>query len=354
MNMHCQSTKNLSLPAVLFLHAAIATSVFGVFTAQDAARSPMHAACLIPAGDGHGAPMGGHGATPTKKSGPAAKGSEPASKTPGTTKPSESNSNAAAPDAHGSDQTADVADASQGDTAPAPSIADSTTSISADEAMKKLVEGNKRWVSSKPSNPNTDADRRTETALNGQHPFACILACADSRVAVERVFDCGVGDLFTVRVAGNIAGDSETGSLEYGIEHLHTPVLVVMGHTACGAVTAATTGTVPPGAVGKVVERIEPAVDRARQLGAGDDSLVADSVRENVWQSIFDLIRFSPVVRDHMRAGNLKVVGAVYDLNTGEVKWLGEHPWQGELVAAFSQRSSAQASVDTDAENPSH
>src|SRR5262249_10338084 len=113
--------------------------------------------------------------------------------------------------------------------------------VSAEEGLKLLKEGNARWGAGKPENPATEAWRRELLAEAGQKPFVTVLACSDSRVPVERLFDRGVGDVFVVRVAGNVIGGDESGSIEYGIEHLHTPLLVIMGHTKCGAVQAAAT-----------------------------------------------------------------------------------------------------------------
>ena len=120
--------------------------------------------------------------------------------------------------------------------------ADASSTPTADEALALLTQGNQRWVDGTTTNPSTDAERREALAENGQHPFVTILTCADSRIPVERVFDRGVGELFVVRVAGNVAGSSETGTIEYGVGHLKTRLLVVMGHTKCGAVAAACSG----------------------------------------------------------------------------------------------------------------
>lgn len=216
---------------------------------------------------------------------------------------------------------------------------------SADAALAMLREGNERWVAQRPTNPNTDSARRQEAAEGGQHPFVTVLTCADSRIPVERTFDRGVGEVFVVRVAGNIAGPSETGTIEYGLGHLKTPLLVVMGHTRCGAVAAAAGGKDLPGALGELVHAIDPAVARARQQnpGADEKQLAAVAVRENVWQSIFDLCRRSDETRALVRDGKVKVVGAICDINTGKVEWLGEHPWQAQLLDALDAHREAHA-----------
>lgn len=221
--------------------------------------------------------------------------------------------------------------------------------INADAAMRVLTEGNGRWVRGECRNPNTGADRREHTATNGQRPFATILTCADSRLPVERVFDRGVGELFVVRVAGNVVTPEEAGTIEYGSQHLHVPLVVVMGHTRCGAVQAAAEGARPGGNVESLLARIAPAVERARRInGEGDGAdLASAAVRENVWQSIFDLIRGSSTTRELIASGELRVVGAVCDVATGRVEWLGEHPWQSALVDAFNSRDAKDRAGDS-------
>ena len=225
------------------------------------------------------------------------------------------------------------ADPSQAETAPTP-----------DEALKLLQDGNARWTAGSVQSPNVSESRRRTLADSGQTPFATVLTCADSRVPVERVFDRGVGDLFVIRVAGNVTGPHEAGTIEYGAEHLHVPLLVVMGHTKCGAVSAAASHAKIEGNVSSLVSAIAPAVERAESLNPGlkDAQLVGAAVRENVWQSVFDLIKTSPVCRERIRAGELRIVGAVYDISTGEVEWLGEHPWEKEFIAAMDARDAAR------------
>ena len=115
---------------------------------------------------------------------------------------------------------------------------DHPSGITPDEAMKRLKEGNERFLNGKTSRPHVTKEWLLETYNHGQHPFATVIACSDSRVPVEELFDQGVGDIFTIRVAGNVIHTDETGSTEYGAAHLGTPLVLVMGHTKCGAVTA--------------------------------------------------------------------------------------------------------------------
>ena len=216
--------------------------------------------------------------------------------------------------------------------------------LSPEQALAALQEGNMRWMSGTPSNPATGMLRRQTTASEGQHPFVTVLTCADSRVPVERVFDRGVGEVFVVRVAGNIADRALTGTVEYGVGYLGTKLLVVMGHAKCHAVKATVESTQAGGAgVGpnfaEIVETIRPAVDRAKRLNpeASGDALVEAAVRENVWQTVFDLYKGSPALAGAAQRGELKVIGAVLDVSTGKVEWLGEHPWQDALVAALAK-----------------
>lgn len=198
------------------------------------------------------------------------------------------------------------------------SLASGAAGPTADEAIQKLLDGNKRFIASASAHPNHSAARRTEVA-QGQHPYATILACADSRVSPDVVFDQGLGDLFTVRVAGNIVDNASLGSLEYAVEHLHTPVLMVLGHEKCGAVSAALSSGHAPGHIHTIVEAIEPAVKQTKgQVGDPLDNAVVANVRRVVKQ----LQEAEPILRELVKAGKLKIVGARYDLDTGMVEIL--------------------------------
>lgn len=231
---------------------------------------------------------------------------------------------------------------------------ENTEGLTADQAMKLLTEGNTRWVAASANTPNVSVERRKAVAEGGQHPFVTVLTCADSRLPVERIFDRGVGDVFVVRVAGNIAGVSETGTIEYGIEHLKTPLLVIMGHSKCGAVNAAATHAEVGGAIAKIVDQIEPAVERASKNNPGVEgaNLVPAAIKENVWQTAFDLLKNSHEVRSLVEGGKLKIVGAVCDIATGKVEWMGEHPWQKELISAFNAQDAREQTGGTPA--PKH
>ena len=199
-------------------------------------------------------------------------------------------------------------------------------------ALKLLRQGNIRFAADTPYHPDLDAPRREETAQNGQQPFATVLACSDSRVPVEQIFDQGVGSLFVVRVAGNVADVDELGSMEYGVDHLGTPVLIVLGHTGCGAVTAVAQEAHVHGHIPTLVDNIIPAVQKAVADGANDRNLVAKSVEANVWQSVEDTLLKSASIRQRVLDGEAEIVGAIYDLNTGMVNWLGRHPKEAALL----------------------
>jgi carbonic anhydrase len=184
--------------------------------------------------------------------------------------------------------------------------------------LAELKAGNGHHVAKKYQRPHQTAARQHELA-SGQHPHCAVLACADSRVAPEIVFDQGLGDVFDVRVAGNVAGDAETASLEYAAEHLHVPLIVVMGHSHCGAVSAALEGGSAPGKLPDLMAMLRPAVDQSAHE-PGDR--VANAVRDNVVLVVQQLLVAKPVLAELAETGKLRIVGAVYSLETGKVDWL--------------------------------
>jgi len=208
-----------------------------------------------------------------------------------------------------------------------------TSSITPDQAIKMLEEGNARYNDNRLEHPNVGSERRTLTSSEGQSPFATVLSCSDSRVPVELIFDRGVGDVFIVRVAGNVVGPSELASIEYAVDHLGTPVFLVLGHTKCGAVHAVAGSGSLPGNLRCLSERILPAVEQSKKSSPGltGDELVYQSVKNNVWKSVEDAVKSSACIREKAKAGDLKVIGAVYDVHTGKVEWMGTHPAQTEL-----------------------
>lgn len=188
------------------------------------------------------------------------------------------------------------------------------SSLSPDEALQKLMEGNQRFVRHQLQHPD-QTEARVHEVAQAQHPFATVLSCADSRVPAEIVFDQGIGDIFDVRIAGNIVTPESIGSIEYAVALLETPVLMVLGHERCGAVTAAVQNEPLPGEIGTFVKAILPAVQRVKdQPGNAVDNAVTANVRYQI-----ELLQRSPLITERVQAGQLKVVGGRYDLDTGTV-----------------------------------
>jgi carbonic anhydrase len=192
-----------------------------------------------------------------------------------------------------------------------------------DKALEALIAGNERFVAMKLTHPDTSVARRTEIA-NGQHPFACIIGCIDSRVPPEVVFDQGLGDLLTSRVGAAIGDDSIIGSTEFGVEEFHIPLVMVLGHERCGAVKATLDAvkagkSTTAGQIGAVVGPIIPAVKEV--LGKGGDEL-DNAVRAVVKHTVASL-KASPVLSELVHQSKVKIVGARYDLDTGKVEVIG-------------------------------
>ncbi|MEH2061307.1 MAG: carbonic anhydrase [Nostoc sp.] len=190
----------------------------------------------------------------------------------------------------------------------------SPESLSPDAALQKLIEGNQRFVDHHPQYPDQSALRLQEVA-QAQHPFATILSCADSRVPAEIVFDQGIGDIFDVRIAGNIATHEAIGSIEYAVVLLGSPLLMVMGHERCGAVTAAVQNESLLGDISTFVKAIKPAVEKVKNQ-AGD--AVENAVVANVQYQI-ERLKHSKLLTEQVQSGKLKIVGGRYDLDTGRV-----------------------------------
>lgn len=197
----------------------------------------------------------------------------------------------------------------------------------ADEALSLLKEGNKRFIAMKMQYPDISAERRTDTAVGGQKPFSIVLTCSDSRVPVEIIFDRGIGDIFVVRVAGNIATDpSVIGSIEYAAEHLDSPLLVIMGHTECGAVKAAISGPPLEGNVRIIQNTIKAVAERIEKdrPGLQGNDLTLAVVKGNVLQAKNNLLSESKEIEHMAGEGDLKIMTAVYDLKTGLVDWIND------------------------------
>lgn len=224
-----------------------------------------------------------------------------------------------------------------------------------DEALEILKAGNERFISGRSEHPHADLARikLAGSASQADHAYATVLTCSDSRIPIERIFDAGVMDLFVIRVAGNVCNTDEIGSIEYGLAHVKTPVLVILGHTQCGAVTAvaqhlqgkghALERNIPP-----LVKSIEPAVRRVLRDNAGLESglLISKGIEENVWSGIENLFLASPAVRELAAQDKVKVVGGIYDVGTGRVAWLPEnkvHRLLGRVEADPNRARNAMA-----------
>ncbi|MBS7536307.1 carbonic anhydrase [Ancylobacter sonchi] len=196
------------------------------------------------------------------------------------------------------------------------------TSLSADEALAKLKAGNAAFVAGGACTP-AGGPVPISTLSAGQAPFAVVLGCSDSRTPPEHVFTTGLGELFIIRVAGNTADVTAIGSIEYAVAVLGAPLVVVMGHSQCGAVEAAvdvaSAGTRFPGFIGDMVQPIVPAVLRARREGHTE---LADAIRTNVGEVSDHIATASEIVAEAIAAKKLRVVGGVYDLASGKVDFL--------------------------------
>jgi carbonic anhydrase len=201
-----------------------------------------------------------------------------------------------------------------------PSTGPGPNAISGADALARLLQGNTRYAANMPENKDFSAGRAAR--VTAQYPIAAIVGCSDSRVSPELAFDQGPGDLFVVRVAGNFVNADGLASLEYAVKFLGVPLIVVLGHTNCGAVTAALKAihehAVLPGHLPELVTAIRPAVEIAGTQGHGD--LVETVTIENVRLNANRLRVSKPLIGEYVRAGKVQVAGAIYDLASGKVR----------------------------------
>jgi carbonic anhydrase len=202
---------------------------------------------------------------------------------------------------------------------------DSEPVVSPEVALQRLADGNARFVAGRETHAHMDPGRRA-TLAHGQHPFATILACADSRVAPELIFDQGLGDIFVVRVAGNVVDDAVLASIEYAVIHTGTALVMVLGHERCGAITATVEALAGHGSqedkdtkIGALASRIAPAV---KAVPASAKDKVDAAVSLNAAHSAVQILADSPPLKARAAAGKLKVVAARYDLDDGKVTYL--------------------------------
>jgi len=208
--------------------------------------------------------------------------------------------------------------------------------LSALDALERLREGNRRFVSGVRSLETLTSQTRRSEFVSGQNPFAVILGCSDSRVPVELVFDQGLGDLFVIRVAGNVVAPSQIGSVEFAAAQFGTQLVVVLGHTRCSAVQSTVDELLQPGEnqsrnLRSIVDRIRPAVAGLLEtdLGRDPDTLARQAVRANVRVSANSLRHGSPILEELIQGDKLMVVGAEYALETGQVEFFDGLPTPG-------------------------
>lgn len=183
------------------------------------------------------------------------------------------------------------------------------------------MDGNARFVSGNVTHPDQSAERRAET-VSAQHPFAVIVGCSDSRVPPEIIFDQGIGDLFVVRTAGEVMDDASIGSIEYAVEHLNMPLVVVLGHDSCGAVKAAVDGGEAQGRIAGLVEAIKPAVDEAKGEAKNGNQTLSLAIDNNIKNVVNELNSTDPILSKYVKEGKLKIIGAQYHLDSGRVDLL--------------------------------
>lgn len=184
------------------------------------------------------------------------------------------------------------------------------------QGYETLVEGNKRFV----NNINSDHDHleMINETREGQYPFAVILSCMDSRTSVELIFDQGLGDLFSIRVAGNIVNDDILASIEYAIKYVGSKVLMVLGHTECGAIKSAKAG-VKDGHITSLLDRIQPSIAKAMLKDDGDHLFSDNAAYANVENSMEEILTRSEIVKQMFKNGEIGLVGGVYNIETGQV-----------------------------------
>ncbi|MBR1127958.1 carbonic anhydrase [Bradyrhizobium iriomotense] len=195
--------------------------------------------------------------------------------------------------------------------------------LSPDASLKRLMEGNARYVDG--VSRRHDFKHEREALVGGQNPFAAVLSCADSRIAPEYAFDTGRGDLFVCRVAGNFAGTETIASMEYAVAVLNTPLILVLGHDACGAVDATLKAIKddkpPPGHIPSLVDAIAPAAKAAMQQGG---NVLDKAIRQNVVDNVAKLKAAAPILNAAAEQGKIKVVGGIYRLTTGTVDLIAQ------------------------------
>ncbi len=196
------------------------------------------------------------------------------------------------------------------------------TQIKTQDELATIIEGNERFMSNHPVHPDQTLNR-LRSLEKGQKPFAVVISCSDSRVPPELIFDQGFGDLFIIRNAGNIIGDYELGSVEYAVEHLHTPLVIVMGHSNCGAIGAYLEHQHDsiPNHIQKIVDYIK-AEPEEKDVDKNDENIYETSIKANVLHGVHVLQNSDPVIKALLKKKEVKIIGAVYDMHSGKVNFL--------------------------------
>jgi len=199
-----------------------------------------------------------------------------------------------------------------------------TNVITADDALQLLNEGQSRYLHGQTAHNALAQESREILSRLGQSPIATVLACSDSRQPVELIFDMGIGDLFTIRIPGNVPTDDIIGSVEFGVSFLKTPLCIVLGHTQCGAVTAALEGVRCGNKFDNVLDYMSLLVEKglSQCTQVQKDLLLNKAVQKNVHATINKLISSSPVIEQYVEAGALLIKGGVYDIALGSVDWI--------------------------------
>jgi carbonic anhydrase len=188
-----------------------------------------------------------------------------------------------------------------------------------DDSLQKLMDGNKRYAAGNLAKKDLGDSKRKELT-KGQKPFAIVITCSDSRVPPELLFDQGLGDIFVVRVAGNVVDPIALGSIEYGAEHLNSPLLFILGHSKCGAVKATLEATgKPEGNIGAIVKKIQPAAAAAKKKGGSEDDIFETAIKENMKNVYKDVMTKSTIIPHLVQEGKLKIVAGEYDISSGKV-----------------------------------
>jgi carbonic anhydrase len=199
-------------------------------------------------------------------------------------------------------------------------------SISPGQALCLLTEGNKRFAAGRPEHPHTNTARLREI-LAGQSPFAVVVTCSDSRVPAERIFDCGFGDIFVIRVAGNCLDSTVIGSIQYAVHHLACPLVVILGHESCGAVTASigaeTDADREPPAIAHIIRTIRSNIPLTLSQKDKGPGKLDRAIRENA-RTVVKQLTDDPVIAGYVSGGSLRILTAYYSLTTGIVAWDGE------------------------------